>query len=100
MDHATKVFEAVQDIDVLATLFHLASHQTPTFLSWARSPEIPKASPPRAVLRELSPDSPLSIDYCIVGKNKISDLDVADRCSTMTLVHNSAQYPVHTSIEK
>ena len=42
----------------------------------------------------------LSEEYCIVSKIKISDLGIADSCSTVTLVHNSAQYPVHTCIEK
>ncbi|KAG0717476.1 Ankyrin-2 [Chionoecetes opilio] len=30
----------------------------------------------------------LSKDYCIIGKNKISDLGVADGCSTITLIYN------------
>ncbi|KAG0693850.1 Replication factor C subunit 3 [Chionoecetes opilio] len=42
----------------------------------------------------------LSKDYCIIGKNKISDLGVADGCSSITLIYNLVQYPVHTSLEK
>ncbi|KAG0715542.1 hypothetical protein GWK47_011722 [Chionoecetes opilio] len=42
----------------------------------------------------------LSKVYCIIGKNKISDLGVADGCSTITLIYNLVQYPVHTSVEK
>ncbi|KAG0729138.1 E3 ubiquitin-protein ligase UBR1 [Chionoecetes opilio] len=42
----------------------------------------------------------LSKDYCIIGKNKISDHGFAEGCSTITLIYNFAQYPVHTSIEK
>ncbi|KAG0723125.1 hypothetical protein GWK47_043228 [Chionoecetes opilio] len=35
----------------------------------------------------------LSKDYCIIDKNKISDLDVAEGCSTITLINNFDQYP-------
>ncbi|KAG0730191.1 hypothetical protein GWK47_028768 [Chionoecetes opilio] len=42
----------------------------------------------------------LSKNYCIIGKNKISDPGFAEGCSTITLIYNFAQYPVHTSVEK
>lgn len=32
----------------------------------------------------------LSENYCFIDKSKITDLDIANRCSTMTMGHNFA----------
>ncbi len=38
--------------------------------------------------------------YTIIGKNKVSDLGITDRCPTITLIYDFAQYPVHASVEE
>lgn len=38
-------------------------------------------------------------DYCIIGKNKINDTAVNDRCPKMTFVHYTACYIVNTGVE-
>lgn len=107
IQYTAKVCKTLGDLDVLATCMNTLDciiQQVSKLLDPGFRPEDLQSQRLRLLMQHFESQhqdlQQFHEKYSIISKNKVSDLYVANICSTTTLINNCASYPVLASTEK